>query len=154
MWEGRVTICFGPAEYGWVMMAILCTAYNNHHVIHLSDTFDPFPDLITWVIGIINGKSGTLYIDEEGHGSYLTARTIDSDWIELVVEDEYYSEKSGQVFPRMRVLAVVNRRGFVTEFYRRYTDFLRNEYDRDGWNRMDSDDYDKEEMASALHLLT
>ncbi len=154
MWEGKTTLCFGHAEDGWVEMAMLCTAFNSHHIFSLSRAFDPFPELIDWIVRITRNDSGNLCIDEEGHNSYLIARTLDEDWLELIVETDHYSPEHKVEFPARRIVAVVHRRGFVAEFYRRFTDFLDHEYSQEGWwYEFFPEFYTEGEIARAIEWL-
>lgn len=134
-------------------MAILSTAYNRHHVIHLSDVFDPFPDMVSRIGNIVHGKSSTLRIDEEGVYSYLTAWILDDDCFELIVETDYYDDEEKEgidvAFVETKILAVVNQKDFVREFYRRFQDFLLHDYSWFGWNNMDPEDCSEEERAAA-----
>lgn len=154
MWEGKVSICFGHAQDGWVQLAILCTAFNNHHIISLSEAFDPFPGFVDWITKITRNESGILCVDEEGQNTYLTARTIDEDWFELIVEVDSYNPEFKKVFPSRRILAVVNRRAFVGEFYRRFMDFLEHEYSQNGWwYGFNPKWYSEAEIARTIALL-
>lgn len=142
-WGDKITLCFGNTTAGWVLMAILSTAHNDSHIIHLSEVFDPFPALVDWITGITKGESGTIYIDEEGHGSYLTARIIDTEWLELIVEHDRYGD-----FPLRCILAKVSSRSLVEEFYRRFMDFLAHEYTQEEWCSFEF--MNKREKARAL----
>ncbi|MBF0528514.1 MAG: hypothetical protein HQK55_04440 [Deltaproteobacteria bacterium] len=149
-WKSKITFCFGHAHSGWVLMAILSTARNEHQIIHLTHVFDPFPDLVAWIIAIAKGTSKTLHIDEEGHYSYLTGRSINAEWFELVVETDCYDESIQIGFVCQKILALVNRRELVKEFYRRFTDFLENEYKNDEWGLIRSENYNNEEIVKAM----
>ena len=64
---------------------------------------------------------------------------MDDTWIELIVEVDHQdveNELTDTEFPLRRILAVVNRKAFVKEFYRRFTDFLNHEY-QDDWANFD-----------------
>jgi len=152
MRELEITVCFGRPRSGWMFMAILSTAFNMHHVIHLSDVFDPFEDMVSWVGNIVKGESSVLGIDEEGYFSYLTARIIDNEWFELIVETDYYEDEENEGihadFTETKILAVVSRRDFVKEFYRRFQDFLLQDYTWFGWNSVDPEDYTPEQRAA------
>lgn len=153
MWEGQITICFSRPSAGWILMAILSTAFLKHHVIHLSDVFNPFPDMVAYLTDISNKKPSKLRIDEEGEYSYLTAWNIDNLWLELVVETEDYleTEKEGVdvVFSKREVLAVVNRKNFMLEFDRRFKEFLYYDYTNLEWIDAPPGDYTPEEIADA-----
>ena len=67
MWHGRIRIAIGYPSDGWVVMALLVTAYNQSVVIHCSDVFPPFDDLLDWLNQIADRDLPTeLKIDEEG----------------------------------------------------------------------------------------
>jgi len=138
-WESKISICFGYPRSGWILLAILSNAFNSYHVIQISDVFNPFPDMVSWISNIALGKSSILQIDEEGHYSYMTARIMDDTWFELIVEVDYQDVENELIdteFPLRKILAVVNRKAFVKEFYRRFTDFLNHEY-QDDWADFD-----------------
>jgi|GEM_PF-1924719 len=153
VWESKLNICFGTPRSGWMLMAILSTTFNMHHVISLSDVFDPFKDMVSWVVNIVKGESCILEINEEGDFSYLTAWMIDDQWFELIVETDYYEddEKEGihVAFAKKKVLALVSRKDFVKEFYRRFQDFLSQDYTLFGWGNVYREDYTPEQRAAS-----
>jgi hypothetical protein len=152
VWEGHITLCFGRPDSGWLLLAILSTVFNMHHVIHLSDVFDPFEDMVSWVVNIVKGESSVLEVNQEGDFSFLTARIIDNEWFELIVETDYYEDEEKEgidvAFVQKKVLALVNRKNFVKEFYRRFQDFLLQDYTGVGWNNVDTEDRTPEESAA------
>ena len=84
---------------------------------------------------------------------YLTAWMIDNQWFELIVETDYYEDEEKEgihvAFAKKKVLAVVIRKDFVKEFYRRFQDFLSQDYTLFGWNNLASEDYTPEEKATS-----
>jgi len=149
MWEGKITICFGHAESGWVPMIII-NSNGGKHFVHLSEVYDPFPDIIKWFTMITRGEAAKLEVDEEGHSTWFSFCNIDEQMIEFVVESAAFDEMTKYDGTEREILAVVNRRAFVKEFYRRYTDFLENDFQQNHWDEIDPDDYEPEELAKIL----
>ena len=146
-WEGKITICFGHADAGWVQMVILTTTEGfNNHFVGLSEVFDPFPSMVKWFTMIANGESATMEVDEEGHSTWFTFSNINEQLIEFLVEADTFDKITKFSGTERKILAVVNRRAFIKEFHRRFTDFLANEYQQDKWADIDPDDYYPEEL--------
>jgi hypothetical protein len=135
---GKMTICFGKTEGGIVKMAFLCTSFYQEYIANLSDTYDPIPDFVDLFSRIAAGGDGcTVRMNEEGHYSFLTIRNRDNDELEFIVEEEkgYRIERRSFAFINTCILARVNRRELLAEFYRRITDFIEHDYVRDEWHR-------------------
>lgn len=81
MWEDKVRVALGYPRDGWVLLAFLTAAFNQHFVIHCSDVFCPFPDIAAWLRQIKgNDLPAEVTIDEEGslvslHAMPFEART-------------------------------------------------------------------------------
>lgn len=67
LWNGKVSVHFGYPEDGWVLLSLLTTAYNGSLVVHLSDTSDPFWDMVDWLKAVADNRlPASFTIDEEG----------------------------------------------------------------------------------------
>lgn len=148
----KVTICFGYPESGWMQMVIL--ANFKHHIIWLSDVFDPFPDMVRWLKGITRGLSETLHIDEEGELSYLTTRTLDDSRVELIIESDHAEDSDDLQHVAAHVVAIVERRQFVEELYRQLTEFLKVKYWEFTGRFLDPETYSEEKIKNARKILT
>jgi len=90
MWQDRVRIALGYPRNGWVLLAIMTAAFNQHVVIHCSDVFCPFQDIHSWLSKIhAEDLPAQVAIHEEGHWKTLLATRyeLDEDAIEFYIFD-------------------------------------------------------------------
>ena len=66
-----VSATLGRAVDGWVRLNL--TVGGQHHVIACCDVFDPFPNLLSWMVNIAGGLNGAVEIDEDGVKTTLWA---------------------------------------------------------------------------------
>lgn len=141
LWNGKISAHFGYPEDGWVLMSLLTTAYNGSLVIYLSDTYDPFWDMIDWLKAIADNKlPASLNINEEGSYKELIVRPYLGCYseyadIELRVNGDFWDEDKKASQERCYFLSRANRSQLIDEFTRRLDQWLREDYDPNGWNR-------------------
>lgn len=145
MWHDRVAIAFSYPRDGWVLMAIMTAAFNQHVVIHCSDVFPPFNNLIEWLNKIADKNLPAEFeIDEEGISKKLIAKEshLDEDEIELVIEGKYWREGSTEGENRIFLHCRTERHQLVEEFAERLSTWLKNDYDLFGFGYRCKEDYD------------
>jgi hypothetical protein len=132
-WNGKVSIEFGYPDSGWILLSITCTAYLQHLIIHLSDVYDPFPDMTKWMEDIAaNNLPCEFTVDEEGECKMLRAIPLSADCFILEILDTEWDEtvtEEQQIF----MYTKVERRQFVSEFIHAWDDFLERKYDPESW---------------------
>ena len=138
-WDGKLSVHFGYPSYGWVLLSLLSTAYNEHLVIYLSDAFDPFWDLIDWLNQIADGNlPATFTIDEEGQCKELIVKNYSGRFdkysdIEFRINGDRWNEAKGTTENVCYFLSRLNRSQFLNEFTLRLDRWLREDYDPNGW---------------------
>jgi hypothetical protein len=135
MWEGEVTICFSKASAGWVQMVLLTTTFNQNHIVHLSEVFDPFADFVVWLRDVTEGRFAMpLYINEEGVFTRLTVLPFNGSLIEFRVEKSVFSPEDSSLSYQRELVCRVERYALVAEFYRRLRDFIRHDFEPRNWS--------------------
>jgi hypothetical protein len=119
-------------------LAITCTAYTQGTIINCSNVFDPFPGLIGWLEAIAAGRlPAGCVIDEEGHATTLRASSVNThEFIFEICELDDYAASSEETPLFMYVR--VGRQQFISEFIKRWDDFLANQYDPVQWEEYNS----------------
>ncbi len=144
MWEGRVAVSFGYPSYGWVLMAVLADAYNQSVIVHCSDVFPPFYEMVDWLRNIQSDHLPAKWeIDEEGHCKVFQVERweLDPSLVEFRVEDEFSDESddAGKILLRTRV----HRRQLIREFASRFARWLREGYDPLGFGYRSQEDMEQ-----------
>jgi len=124
-------------EYGWAKLHLTLDATTVS--IHLSDVFDPFPELVAWGREIDEGDLPIeMEIDEEGRIAVLTVlRTENPSRVLLRVTRNYENEILLEgVVDRATLASALKselRRFFTTEFDPQHWDMGRDEDPEDGY---------------------
>jgi hypothetical protein len=140
VWDGQLTVAFGYAESGWILMAILTTTFNRSAIIHCSDTYDPFPEMQKWLEKIARKEwPADWEIDEEGYITLLRAKPEKEDNLDFQVWGYPYPENP-KYPPKLVLRSRVERRQLLTEFYRRFTQYVREDFNPRRWN-LESEEY-------------
>jgi hypothetical protein len=147
LWDGKVAVQFGYNEYGWVMLGVLATAFNQTVILRLSDAFDPFPRLLEWLEKIADGLLPARWcIDEEGIKKELiltpyVGRYAQSSDAELrILEWAWDGEKRRMARQRL-LLMRVKKSQILGEFYRRLEQWLEKDYDPEHWKMGAREDF-------------
>lgn len=124
-WTGKITFCFSYAQIGWVLLWISTTSYLQHITIHLSDVFDPFPDLIRWIEAIAESRlPSEIEIDEEGVIKQLYANHAGNNLVDIQIKDD-----DGKIIFRCRC----DRRQLVNEFVNKFELFREQYFETKDW---------------------
>jgi len=100
LWDGKISVQFGFPADGWVLLSLLTTAYNGSLTIHLSDTYDPFWDMVDWLKEIADGNlPASFKIDEEGNYKELIVISYQGRYsayadIEFRINGDYWDEEA------------------------------------------------------------
>jgi len=138
-WNGKISSHFGFASHGWVLLSLLTTAYNGSVIIYLSDTYDPFWDMVDWLKAIAANKlPATFKIDEEGCYKELivrpyTGRFSEDVDIEFRVIGDTWDEEKQEAKEECRFLCRAKRSQLIDEFVRRLEQWLKEDYDPNEW---------------------
>lgn len=141
LWDGKISAQFGFPADGWVLLSLLTTAYNGSLTIHLSDTYDPFWDMVDWLKAIADGNlPASFKIDEEGNYKELIVRPYQGRYseyadIEFRINGDYWDEEAEESKECCYFLSRAMRSQLLHEFTRRLDQWLTEDYDADGWNR-------------------
>jgi hypothetical protein len=144
-WVGKVTLSFSYPSAGWIQFAVLCTAHVQSVVVDFSNVFDPFPQLVNWLTVIANGDLPTEFeVDEEGVWKIFRAVPVNQDEFVFEILDAYWNKEISEEQP-IYLYARLSKKQFLSEFLKRWDDFLENQYDPAQW--------ENEEEASQLRKL-
>jgi hypothetical protein len=133
IWDGKVTVAFGYAEYGWIPMAIMTTTFNRSMVVHCSEVFDPFPDMQRWLEQIAGKQLPADWeIDEEGKKTLLRVKADKDDQLDFQIWRYSYPENP-KYPPQFKLRARIERVQLLMEFYRRFTQYVREDFDPQHW---------------------
>jgi len=141
-WNGKISVQFGYASYGWVMLSLMTNAsLNSSLVIHLSDVYPPFEDMIDWLKAIANNKTPVSFkIDEEGCYKELIVRPYSGRYSEdvdiefRIIGDTWDAEKK-EVQEECVFLCRAKRSQLLDEFVRRLEQWLKEDYDPNEWHQ-------------------
>ncbi|MCE5259883.1 MAG: hypothetical protein LLG44_12640 [Chloroflexi bacterium] len=142
-WDGKVTVSFSYAQYGWIQLWICTSAYLQSVTIHLSDVEDPFLDLQKWLESIAEGRYPcSLDIDEEGCVKTLTVEEVGVDKLDFTITSEednaldFFRESDDAAVeePFIVLRCRVSAKQLVREFVRKLNSFITDYLCLDGWN--------------------
>ena len=103
--------------YGWVYLHI--SLGEKTAEIHLSDVFDPFPELLDWLQAVATGDFPAEFdINEEGTFKTLVVHAFERDRLLFAVLGTFSETEL--------VAGVVDRNALVAEFRRELNGFFRN----------------------------
>ena len=146
LWDGELSVHFSYASDGWVLMSLLTTSYLGHEVVHCSDVYDPFWDLVDWLDKIVkNDLPASMTIDEEGEIKELIVSAYSGRFskfsdIEFRIVQNSWNSDTEQLEKSRRFLCRCKRVQLVHEFASRLKTWLRNDYDKSHWNRSIQED--------------
>ena len=133
IWDGKLSVAFGYAEYGWILMAIMTTTFNRSVVVHCSEVFDPFPDMQRWLEQIAHKQLPADWeIDEEGKKTLLRVKDDNDNQLDFQVWNYPYPEDPNYP-PQLKLRARIERTQLLKEFYRRFTRYVREDFDPQHW---------------------
>jgi hypothetical protein len=130
-----------PLLWRWVLLSLLTTAYNRSLVVHLSDAFDPFWDMIDWLKAIAgNELPASFTVDEEGNCKEFIVRQYSGRFsddcdIEFRINGDHWIEESEKYEEACYFISRCSRAQLLDEFARRLESWLKEDYDPDAWNR-------------------
>jgi hypothetical protein len=128
----KIKVAFSYPSAGWVLMALLVTNYNQNLVVHCSDVFEPFTDLVNWLHKLADGNlPANFEIDEEGIVKHFVVEQAESqeDTVEFRVEgDRWDQQKQDYEFSHF-IRCKLRRSQILGEFTRRLQEWLAHEYD-------------------------
>lgn len=158
IWNGKISAHFGYPVDGWVLLSLLTTAYNGSLVIYLSDTYDPFWDMVDWLKSIAaNELPASFKIDEEGQYKELIVRPYSGHYsddadIELRINGDFWDEEKKAIQEGCYFLSRAKRSQFLDEFVRRLDQWLQEDYDSNGWNRSWREDEPDNPFTDLINL--
>lgn len=132
-WNGKISVAFGYAASGWILMAILTTAYNQSVVVQCSEVFDPFPDMQGWLERIAGKQLPADWeINEEGQIKLLRALSDENDQLDFQVWS-YPDDKNPNYPPQLELRARIDRLQLLKEFCRRFNQYTKEDFDPSQW---------------------
>ena len=135
--NANLAVCLEMEEYGWAKLHLTLDATTVS--IHLSDVFDPFPELVAWGREIDEGDLPIkMEIDEEGRIAVLTVLRTENPsraLLRVTRNDENEILLEGVVDRATLASALKSelRRFFTTEFDPQHWDMGRDEEPKDGY---------------------
>ncbi len=126
LFDAQLSIRFEMGEYGWAKLHLSLDKATA--TIHLSDVFDPFPELLAWGREIDEGDLPIeMEIDEEGEEAVLTVlRTDDPCRVLLRVSRKYEST--------IMLEGIVARTTLASSLKAELIRFFTAEFDPQHWN--------------------
>jgi hypothetical protein len=158
LWDGKVSVHFGYPADGWVLLSLLTTAYNSSLVIHLSDTWDPFWDMVDWLKAIADDDLPAKFtIDEEGHSKTLIVSRYTGHYgkysdIEFRINGDSWNEDRKETVENCYFLTRATRIQLLSEFTSRLEMWLRDDYDPAAWNHTEMEDDPNQPYADLRRL--
>jgi hypothetical protein len=132
-WDGKVTFSFGYPTEGWIQVAVTCTAYVQGVIVNFSNVYDPFPEFIQWLNDIAEGNLPSEFIvDEEGHGKIFRATPVNDQVFTLQILEWAWNKEKAKEQP-IYLYVQVTKEQFLSEFLKRWDDFLTTQYDPIHW---------------------
>jgi hypothetical protein len=118
-------------------MALLTTALNNGVIIHCSEAWSPFRDMVKWLNNIAGRRYPTIWdIYEEGWRRLLIVHAYDEDKIDLQVWGEM-TECREPPPPKFYFRTRLDRIQLLREFHRKFTRYVREDFDINEWSPID-----------------
>jgi hypothetical protein len=114
-------------EAGWWRVAV--TADGRQVNIHFSNVFDPIGGVLDWLEEIVEGKSATVVVDQEGSYTDLICFPRGDGWVRLMLRQDLRREPE--------IDALVERRALVGEWYRAIRVLCADGGFRTEWRRPD-----------------
>ena len=98
-WNGKITVCFSHPTHGWILLWVAGTVRLQFITIYLTYAFDPFPDLIRWLVAIENKEYPCkLTIDEEGVLKTLLIQPGDNGYLDFQIIDDMLDDNELKIF--------------------------------------------------------
>ena len=137
-WAGKVTFSLSYPHAGWITLGINCTAFIQSVFVDCSDAFDPFPNFIEWLENLSsNNLPCEFSIDEEGHGKLFRAASINDDEFLFTMTPLYWKPRDDQTEEPLFLYGVASRKQIVSEFLKRWDDFIADQWDANEWRFRD-----------------
>jgi len=126
----RVEFFQSKDSLGWILIHFY--AEDKHHQPNASCAFPPFKDLVKLIEDILFGSlPASFRLDEEGYIKKISA---------LPYSDPYQFEfVIGTLGERRFFDGLFYKKQFVEEFYGKYVAFVANDYEKDKWSRVESE---------------
>lgn len=147
-WESRwhdskLTLMLTPPSNGWIHLVLVGTPRGNVTEVGLSYCFDYFYELLKWVQQVLAGPLPAEFdVNEEGPWVEFRALAVPQrpEWIELRLTRFSYDEDDNELPGKLLFRCRLERRQLAHEFYRRWEQWIREDYIADAWsNRSPSD---------------
>jgi len=136
-WDGKLTVAFSHATCGWIQMALLTTTWNNGVIIHCSEPWSPFRNMVKWLTNIADRRFPTIWdIYEEGWKRLLIVKADRDDTIDLQVWGEM-TEVREPPPPNFYFRTRLDRIQLLHEFHRKFTQYVREDFDINEWSPPD-----------------
>ena len=138
-WAGKVTFCFSYPANGWIQLAVTCDPYLQGVFVFCTYIADPFPGFKRWLEAIVADQlPAECAVDEEGKGKTFRARPVNNQ--EFIFEIlEYLWGKPDHKDRPVYLYVQVNKTQFLSEFMKRWDDFIENYYDPVHWEEYGTD---------------
>jgi hypothetical protein len=137
-WAGKVTFSLSYPHAGWITLGINCTAFIQSVFVDCSDAFDPFPNFIEWLENLSdNNLPCEFSIDEEGRGKTFRAVPINDDEFLFTMTPMYWKPRDNETEEPLFLYAVASRKQVVSEFLKRWDDFIADQWDANEWRFRD-----------------
>jgi hypothetical protein len=137
-WAGKVTLCFSYPIAGWIQLAVFATAYVQPMVVDFSNVYDPFGELAKWLEDIATGNlPSQFHFDEEGKFKAFRAKPVNEDEFIFEIIEPYWEQLQREEEP-VYLYVQVARHQFLSEFLKRWDDFLENYYEPEHWEEYGS----------------
>jgi len=140
-WESRwhdskLTLMLTPPSHGWIDMALMGTPRGDLTVIRFSYCFDYFHEILEWVQEVVAvNLPAEFEMNEEGPTVRFLALPVPRrpDWIELQITRSSVQEEDDETPGKLLFRCRLERRQLAHEFYRRWEQWIREDYDSDSW---------------------
>ena len=146
-----LSVFLEPPEAGWMNLTI--SADSQTVVIHTSDVFDPYPEIVQWLRSVKAGRLPSIVeIDEEGRIKVLAADFTGKGLIRFTAADYDYGEgfEDEPEYPRVYIDVEIDGARFLQEFCSALFRALNADFLRKGWTG--KTEFDMEELRQYFVL--
>lgn len=151
-WDGKLTVAFSHATAGWIQMALLTTTWTKGVIIHCSEPWSPFREMVKWLNNIADRRFPTVWdVYEEGWKRLLIVHAYDEDKVDLQVWGEE-TDCENPPPPKFYFRTRLDRIQLLHEFHRKFAQYVREDFDISEWSPPDPWGYNSQEDLTTFGL--
>lgn len=156
-YDSAITLVLAPPDCGWIRLLLTGSGWTKTADVSFSGVYDPIPAFVDWFCAIAQDNlPACIDINEEGVFCSFVARPVKNrpDWMELHIYRSSARDEGAKDAKTLH-LSRCEKRQFVKEFHRRFTQWLQKDYIPEQWHhygRHDDEDGEYCNDPRALNL--